>query len=86
MVNESRLGPPAVVTAVTRTALLPVPAPRLRLVWTVLQVDHDPVGWKYILSTLTPLIVMSQGRSTVLPFAYRKMNVRVPVWLTENWV
>ena len=86
MVNESRFGPPAVVAAVTRTALLPVPAPRLRLVWTVIQVDQDPVGWKYILSTLTPLIVTSQERLTVLPLAYRKMNVRVPVWLTENWV
>jgi hypothetical protein len=40
MVNESRKGgPPAVVAAVTRTGLLPVPAPRSRIIWAVLQVE-----------------------------------------------
>jgi len=75
--SASRFGPPAAVLAVARIVLLPAFSGALMV--TVCQVDQAPVGGKASSSeTSVPLTVMSIGRFTAEPLAYRKPRLTLP--------
>src|SRR5689334_20872825 len=83
--NRSRFGPPLAVVAVARTVLVPA----LSDTETVrsAQVSQLAVAPKdRFNATELPFTVMSIGRSTVVPLAYRNESCAVPAAaaLTEN--